>query len=258
MMITSKDNELVKEIVKLNSSAKERREKKLFIAEGIRLCRDAMISGAKIVNFLYTGEAAEKYAKDFDNIRSSAEKSTELSRSIFQKICDTNTPQGFLCLIDTKMGHSLYKVDIGKKYVALENIQDPSNLGTILRTAEALGIDGVIISSDCCDIFSPKVVRGSMGALFRLPFMIAEDFTAFIEQSVKIGISCYGSTPHNAISINEVDFSNGGIMLIGNEGNGLCEKTLSVCTEKVKIPMKGRAESLNAAAAAAILMYSFV
>ena len=130
-------------------------------------------------------------------------------------------------------------------------------MGTILRTAEALGINGIILSKDCCDIYSPKVVRGSMGAVFRLPVMIAEDFTEYISSLAKADIMIYASTPRNAENIESVDFSKGGVMLIGNEGNGLKEDTIKASSKRVKISMRGRAESLNAAAAAAILLYRF-
>ena len=148
-----------------------------------------------------------------------------------------------------------YKINKKERYIALENIQDPSNMGTILRTAEAFGVHGVILSKDCCDIYSPKVVRGSMGAVFRITTVIAENFTEYIRQLTRNGINTYASTPHEAENIEHIDFSNGGVMLIGNEGNGLKEETIQVCLKRVKIPMTGRAESLNASAAAAILMY---
>ncbi len=257
-MITSKDNELIKETAKLIKSAKARKDKHLFVAEGLRLCRDAAESGAHIVFFLYTGQAAEKNKDDFALIRSVADKSEEISRELYNKISDTNSPQGFLCAIDTGSNTAMSEIKSGGKYAALENIQDPSNLGTILRTAEALGIDGVILSHDCCDIYSPKVVRGSMGAVFRLPFMQTEDFTAWIQECTATGVSTYASTPHEAENIRQIDFSGGGIMLIGNEGNGLKSETIEACTRRVKIPMFGRAESLNAAAAAAILMYELM
>lgn len=254
-MITSKDNELIREVSKLLGSSKARREKGLFAAEGIRLCRDAADSNAHIVSFLYTADAAEKNKADFEKINTAADKSYEISRALYNKISDTNSPQGFMCIVDTKLNTAMTKVEHGKKYAALENIQDPSNLGTILRTAEALGADGVILSVGCCDIFSPKVVRGSMGAVFRLPFMTVENMAEFVSAA---GVPSYASTPHDAKDINNIDFSVGGIMLIGNEGNGLRSETINSCTKRVRINMKGRAESLNASAAAAILLYRFI
>ncbi len=256
-MISGKNNRFIKEITKLMSSAKERRQKGLFAAEGIRLCRDALQSGADIVNFLYTAEAAEKYNQDFERIVSAADDSCEVSREVFDRIADTGTPQGFMCIIKSELRTKMREIEKGKKYTALENIQDPTNLGTILRTAEALGSDGVVLSSGCCDVFSPKVVRGSMGAIFRLPFMIVDDMTEFVYDMKDRGICTYASTPHEAENIEDIDFSGGGIMLIGNEGNGLKKETADACQSRVRIEMKGRAESLNASAAAAILLYKF-
>lgn len=255
-MITSKDNELIKEASKLISSSKYRKEKGCFAAEGVRLCCDGAISGARIIVFLYTDRAKRKYEKEFILISAASEKSCEISEKLLMKIADTGSPQGFVCLFEMldKKSQS-YKIVSQRRYAALENIQDPSNLGTILRTAEALGTDGIILSDDCCDIYSPKVVRGSMGAVFRLPVMIVENFTEYIARLTSQGIMTYASTPHKAKNINDIDFSDGGVMLIGNEGNGLRSETIAVCRESVRIEMKGRAESLNAASAAAILMY---
>ena len=255
-MITSKDNELIKRIAKLISSSKFRRESGRFVAEGVRLCCDGADSGTEIEAFLTTPQAAERYPEDYEKISSKAEKTFEISEKLFKQISDTTTPQGFMCIFKTLDKQTLlYTINNQGHYVALENIQDPSNMGTILRTAEALGTDGVILSSNCCDIYMPKVVRGSMGAVFRVPVIIVENFTEYISDITQKGIKTYASTPHEAENINNVDFSDGGVMLIGNEGNGLKNETINVCYKRVKIPMKGRAESLNAAAAAAILMW---
>lgn len=258
-MITSKDNELVKECAKLISSAKYRREMGLFAAEGARLCADGAGSGAVPQVFIYTASAAVKYRDEFNLISRTALRIEEISESLFRKISDTSAPQGFMCIFKTLDKNNIsYKIDKQGRYAALENIQDPSNLGTILRTAEALGVDGMILSADCCDIYSPKVVRGSMGAVFRLPVMIAENLTDLIGELTVSGFSTYASTPHEAEDICNVTFEGGGIMLIGNEGNGLRPETIAACGRSVHINMKGRAESLNAAAAAAILLYKLL
>ena len=254
-MITSKDNEIIKDTAKLVKSAKYRKETGLFTAEGVRICRDGVLSGATPEKFFYTKDAKQKYTEDFEKIFSVSKNSFEVSSAIFEKISDTKTPQGFFCVFNMLDKPSFpYKINKQGNYIALENLQDPSNLGTILRTAEALVIDGVILSKNCCDFYSPKVVRGSMGAVFRIPAFTPDSFTDYIDELTKSGVATYGSTPHNAVDITDIDF-NGGVMLIGNEGNGLCEETLSVCSKRVKIPMRGRAESLNAAAAAGILMW---
>ena len=257
-MITSKDNDLIKEVSKLLSASKYRKKNTSFVAEGVRLCCDAVSSGAVIKSFLYTPDAAEKYIDELSFISDAAQSSAEISRSLYDRLSDTGSPQGFMCVIDMNTTPKLDKISLSGKYTALENIQDPSNLGTILRTAEALGVDGVILSEGCCDIFSPKVVRGSMGAVFRLPVMHTGNMADFVKEQTSLGIPCYASTPRDAEDIECIDFSGGAIMLIGNEGNGLREETVSCCTKRVKINMKGRAESLNAAAAAAILLYRLI
>ena len=256
-MITSKDNEMIKHVSKLLSSSSYRKECQCFVAEGARLCMDGVLSGAVISAFLYTKDGMEKYSQEFEKILSASQRNFEISEPLFKKISDTNSPQGLLCVFSLDKKTLSDKIEKGKYYAALENIQDPSNMGTILRTAEALDISGVILSKDCCDIYSPKVTRGSMGAIFRLNIIIAENFTEYISEISKSGIMTYASTPRNAEDIENTDFSKGGIMLIGNEGNGLKEETIKACSKRVKINMKGRAESLNAAAAAAILLYRF-
>ena len=257
MVITSKDNDIIKCVSKLMSSASYRRETESFVAEGARLCMDGVLSGAEVKDFLYTKNGMEKYSKEFEKIFSVSKKNYEISEQLFKRISDTNSPQGILCvfkILDKKI--LSYTIDKKGRYAALENIQDPSNMGTILRTAEAFGVNGVIVSKDCCDIYSPKVVRGSMGAVFRINVTVAGDFTGYIDELTKSGINTYASTPRNAEDIRNVDFTEGGVMLIGNEGNGLKEDTINVCSKRVRINMKGRAESLNAAAAAAVLLYS--
>lgn len=257
-MITSKDNEIIKNAAKLVKSSKHRKTARQFTAEGVRICCDGVRSGYDPALFLYTAGAKKKHPDAFDEINHVSEKAFEVSETIFERLSDTKSPQGFFCvfkILDKKK--NLYRINKQGTYAGLENIQDPSNLGTILRTAEALGIDGVIMSGDCCDIYSPKVVRGSMGAVFRVPFVIRDDFCDYVKELADEGIAVYGSTPRDAEDITKVRF-NGGVMLIGNEGSGLSDDVLSACTLRVKIPMGGRAESLNAAVAAGLLMWEML
>ena len=257
-MITSKDNDIIKNTAKLVKSAKHRKECGKFAAEGVRICLDGVLSGFYPDIFFYTSKSKEKYAEEFEKISAVSKKCFEVSQAVFEKISDTKSPQGFFCVFNMlDKSKNLDTINNRGNYIALENIQDPSNMGTILRTAEALGFDGVVMSENCCDFYSPKVVRGSMGAVFRLPSFVPENFAEYIGELTKSGIATYGSTPHNAKDITTLEI-NGGVMIIGNEGNGLSPEVLNSCSEKVLIPMSGRAESLNAAAAAAILMWETV
>ena len=257
-MITSKDNETVKHCAKLVKSASYRKENSLFCAEGVRICRDGVVSGFAPELFVYTPSAKDKYSEDFEFISASSKKLCEVSNDIFSRIGDTKSPQGFFCVFNMlDKPRFPYRINKGECYLGCECIQDPSNLGTILRTAEALGISGVILSGDCCDAFSPKVVRGSMGAVFRMPVYTADNMSGYIRSLSESGVDTYASTPRDAEDITSVSFD-GGVMLIGNEGNGLTDETKEACTKKVMIPMRGRAESLNAAAAASLLMWEML
>lgn len=256
--ITSKDNPLIKHINKLKKSPKYRGEQGEFLAEGARICKDAFLSNAKISALIINEDILDKYSELISEIENVCDKTYVLSKSLFKEISDTKNPQGLICVIKALDNLTLFdKIKSNGKFLALENIQDPSNLGTILRTAEALGVSGVILTDDCCDIYSPKVVRGSMGAVFRLPFIAVESMKDYIENNNHINF--YASVVDNgAEKLTDFRFEEPCVLLIGNEGNGLKKSTVDLCDEKLTIPMNGRAESLNASAAAAILIWEMV
>lgn len=259
-MIESVQNPAVKEVKKLLSHAKYRNQMQQFCIEGLRLCMDALASGVCIQSLFYTSQAKEKHRQEVEALAHRAEKSFEVTQKVFLSIADTQAPQGILCVCS--MLDKCRLVDkMNKKglFLALEHIQDPGNLGTILRSAEAFGLDGVLLSQDCCDPYSPKVLRGSMGAVFRLPLELAVEFQqvlcAFRDASLPV---CAAVPDRTALSVTGFSFQQGGVMVIGNEGNGLTEETLSCCTHRVTIPMRGHAESLNASIAASILLWEMV
>ena len=254
--ITSKDNKLIKYIAKLQSSAKLRREDGRFVAEGLRVCVEAALSGAQVEHILVTEEA---YIKHQDALRPLLDICSDIyltSKKALAAACDTNTPQGVLCVLKTLDNNIVFDT-INNKYVFLENIQDPSNLGTILRTADALGINGVIMTRDCCDVYSPKVCRGAMGALYRVPFAFVDDSVEFIREFNKTGKS-FAAVVRDAVSVSECSFDSNVLVAIGNEGNGLKADTVAQCSQSITIPMKGIAESLNASIAAGILMWEMI
>lgn len=256
LQITSKDNKTVKNIIKLSSKSKYRKEQGLFVVEGIRLCTDAVRSGAEIETFICTEDAAQKYPEAVKELEQNAKNSFIVPSNIFSILSDTQTPQGVICVVKA-LDNKLHFDTINNKYVLLQNIQDPSNLGAVLRSADALGFCGVILTSDCCDIYSPKVCRGSMGAVFRVPFMICEDECEFVKEFNKFGKS-YAAVVRGGTSITEFKYTETSLICIGNEGNGLTEDLVKACTYPITIPMKGNAESLNAAAAAGIIMWEMI
>ncbi len=253
MFIKSKTNDKIKEVKELSKSAQSRREKSLFVCDGLRLCADAVSSGSEIVNVFYTDSFLQKHEKDAISVISAAKNSYEIDGSLMNYVSDTVSPQGIICVVKAK--EKPLTLEKMKKYIALDDIQSPDNLGAVMRTAEALGIDGLIICGGC-DIYNPKAVRASMGAVFRLPILKVKDLSGYINECKDKGIYTYASVPEkDASDISEVDFRDGGICVIGNEGNGITADVIDACKEKVTILMKGRAESLNAAAAASIIMW---
>lgn len=257
--ITSKDNVKVKYVKRLISSSSFRREEGAFVAEGKRLCEDAVRSKAQITLSLFSQAFSEQHPDEFQRLSACALHSYIVRDSIFCALSDTKTPQGVLFVIkrlDKKIDFD--KMNKNGRVVALESVQDPSNLGTILRSAEAFGIDLVILSADCCDLYSPKVIRGSMGALFRQAVAIVDDLPSAIDRFNRYGKSYAAVLDRDSSSLSDVRFSSPSLVCIGNEGSGLSEKTISSCSEKVFIPMSGDAESLNASVAASVLMWEMI
>lgn len=253
--ISSRDNSRIKQIAKLQASAKERRESGLFVLEGIRLCTDLIRSNLAPQQMFLTQQALDKYADMLAPLTDAADSVFLVEQSLFSKIADTDSPQGVICVVKKPTDTPVLLKE--GKYVFLCNVSDPANLGAISRTAEALGLDGMLLSGGC-DVYHPKALRASMGALLRLP-VLQEETETVLDLLKQIGIKTFASTPQiDARPIGECDFSGGCCMLIGNEANGLDKSLIDACDTAVTIPMAGRAESLNAGAAAAILMYEMV
>lgn len=249
--ITAKDNALVKQVCALQGSAKARREKGLFVLEGLRICRDAYENSIKFTHIIVTRTALEKNRDEIDEFCSVANQAVIVPDALFKKMSDTDTPQGILALAE--MPKISIKPNKSGRYIGLERVADPSNLGAVARTAEALGIDGIVLTDDGCDPYSPKALRASMGTLLRMPLYICDDIILFSNEIGLRKIACVVNS--DAQKITDISPANGDIFMIGNEANGLSEKTKESADVRITIPMSGRAESLNAAAAASIVMW---
>lgn len=254
--IISVQNTKIKYVSKLVSSAKERKKSGEFVLEGVRLCRDAALSGVIIREAFFTADAYAKNTEDVDFIVTKSDASYEISEEVAKKISDTQTSQGvFLRCENTKNETDFSVFSPDGKYIVLENLQDPSNLGAVARTAEALGINGAVLVS-CCDVFNPKAQRAAMGSLFRLPFVRINDINEMFSFAKKKNIKTVATVvDSSADKINKADLSGGVFLIIGNEGNGINPLTAEKCDLRVTIPMLGRAESLNASMAACIAMW---
>lgn len=253
MLITAKDNPKIKRVAGLVSSAKKRREAGLFVLEGSRLCEEALKENISVAELYFTSDAEKQHTELINALAKKAVFNSLVSKEVFSKISDTNSPQGILLTVSLK---EEFNNRFKGKWLGFERIADPSNLGAAARTAEALGFNGIILSKNGVDPYSPKSLRASMGALLRIPVFVAEDFNKQVLKLKESGFVVSGAVVNSdAKKINKVSYSTDEIALIGNEAQGLTEEVKCLCDRLITIPMKGRAESLNAAAAATIIMW---
>ncbi len=249
-MITSSSNSQMKYIIQLNKKAKTRYEQRVFVVEGIKMWQETPKGQ---IQKIYVSESFTKDTRRNELLKGCSYE--VVSDRVFQGVCDTKTPQGILCLVKMPE-YDLHSLLVQKaNLLILEDIQDPGNLGTMLRTAEGAGITGVIMSRTTVDIFHPKVIRATMGSLFRVPFYIAEDLAQTIHVIKEQGVFLYAAHLKGSISYDKPDYTSSCGFLIGNEGNGLSAEIASLADTYIRIPMEGKVESLNAAVAAALLMY---
>lgn len=255
-LISSKDNRLIKEYNKLKEKKAYRKETGLFVVEGARLSYDAVVSRAKIKTAFITEDALVKYKSYTDLLVKKSGYVHTITEKVCESMADTKTSQGVFCVVEMPKNRiTLEELKADGCYLLLEDIQDPGNLGTILRTAEAMGIDDVMISKGSTDIYSPKVVRASMGAVTRLNILAELNLLETIGLLKSKGIAVYAAVANGGENIQNLSLGNGSAVVIGNEGNGLSQDCVNVCSKKATINMRGRAESLNAAAAATVLIW---
>ena len=254
LAISSRENPLVKLVISLQKSAKTRQENGSFVLEGLRICEDAYDNNIEFDTLIVSETALKKYPSEIEKFRKRAKSRISVTDKLFEKMSDTVAPQGIIVI--GKIPDRQAVPNPKGRYIALENIADPSNLGAVARTAEALGVTGIIVTDNGCDPYSPKVLRASMGTILRLPIFICDDICAMANDMNMRTIGCVVDS--DAADISKIDFSDGDILVIGNEANGLCDRTKHKADILATIRMKGKAESLNAAAAAAIAMWEMV
>ncbi len=272
-MITSTSNPQVKQLQALQKKAKERECEDVFVVEGIKMYRE--VPKDKLV---YT-YVSESFRKKNPSIFNSVEKLTELSDRVFESVSDTKTPQGVLCLVrrnhytlqdligENRLGPGHHgaaalepmsgeTIGRGEPLIAiLENLQDPGNLGTIMRTAEGAGVTGILMSQDCVDLYNPKVIRSTMGSIYRIPFYYSQDWERDLNWLKQQGVRLYAAHLEGKTYYDKVSYCAPTAFLIGNESRGLTQETAALADAYIQIPMCGQVESLNAAIAASILMY---
>ena len=246
-------------IKELQAKAKLRRESGLYVVDGVRMCAELPAEEAEEL-FVTPEFLASEHAGSCDALLRSCGYEL-VSAQEMKQMSDTVTPQGILALARQKKIRGIREIlEAGKNggaplLVLLENLQDPGNLGTILRASEAAGVTGVIMDRACVDIYAPKVVRSTMGAIFRVPFLIVDDLQRAAELLKEKSITLYAAHLRSASDYTAVSYRAGCGILIGNEAHGLSDALTEKADAAVKIPMCGRVESLNAAMAATILLF---
>lgn len=251
-MITSSANGKVKQVMNLIKKAKARNESGLFVAEGLRIFKEIP---REQIDSIFVSESFLKEEERKHLI--GGMKYEVLTDEVFQVMSDTKTPQGILALVKQHAytPEDLTRVPGPAFLMILENIQDPGNLGTIIRAGEGAGITGVLMNSTTADIYNPKVIRSTMGSVFRVPFAYTDNLTDSILQLKKKGIKLYAAHLNGRNNYEKEDYTVDTGFLIGNEANGLTEDTARLADAYIKIPMLGSVESLNAAVAASVLMF---
>ena len=262
-MISSTANSKVKRLVALVQKTKMRRQEQVFVVEGVRMFCEAPVKWVKevYISESFLQKCEKENETDFKSILNTFHYEI-LSDEVFKKVSDTQTPQGILCVL--AMPHYELPDSIDRWLsdtkkppflILLEDLQDPGNLGTILRAGEGSGVDGIIMTRQTADIFNPKVIRATMGSIYRVPFFIVENLGATIDFLQKKGVVVYAAHLDESVDYDVPDYTKPTAFLIGNEGNGLRRETAEHAAQYIKIPMEGQVESLNAAVATTILMY---
>lgn len=256
-MITSTANDRIKHVVKLSQRARLRKEEGLFVCDGRRLVCD--IEPERIKEIYYTGAAADdpELSKWLDDRIGEGIFVTEVSEAVMKKMSDTMHPQGILAVAQIK-SYDIHEMLLLPKpmLLILDHLQDPGNLGTLFRTAEAAGVAGIITGKDTADWYSPKVVRASMGSILRLPHVIADDICSCIRslRELDFELNCT-LLSDESIAYDTIDYTKKCAIVIGNEGEGVRKEISSLCSSLIHIPMQGKTESLNASAAAAVILF---
>ncbi|RHS88690.1 RNA methyltransferase [Clostridium sp. AM42-4] len=278
-MISSTTNKQVKFVNALVKKAKTRREEDLFVAEGLRMCSEIPKDR---IHTLYISESFSK-TRECKTLREGVKHIELVTDEVFKSLSDTQTPQGILALV--KQYHYTLDEVTGKTakekatasgqdadgsvqnrkkqenrkkpalLMVLETIQDPGNLGTILRAGEGAGVTGVVMDANTTDIYNPKVIRSTMGSVLRMPFVYVEDLHETLQELKNRNIRLFAAHLKGKQAYDLEDYTGDTAFLIGNEGNGLTDETAAMADTYVRIPMEGSVESLNAAVAASVLMF---
>lgn len=254
-IITSSSNKLVKDM-KLLYKKKNRWELREFFIEGIRSVEQCMRSGGVIKHIFYSEELLnDEGMRLVEELKNMDLNTVHISDSLFKSISDTESPQGILAVVQMIEYDLRDVLNENNFLVLLDRVQDPGNLGTIIRTADAFGANGIVVTDGCVDVYNPKTVRATMGSIFQIPVVHIGDISEAIELLKNENIKIIASSLDTDTYSYDMDFKRDCALVIGNEGSGISREVLEQSDHLVKIKMTGKAESLNAGIASGVLMY---
>ena len=254
--IRSSKNPLIKEIKSLYRK-KERMKNKSFIIEGIKIIEEAIVNHYPIKSIIYTDRLLNtKDGQEFFRTIEYMDNLVYVPDNIFREITDTENPQGILAIAKFEFRDLSELKGKDKPFLLLlDELQDPGNMGTIIRTADAFNIDGIILTDGCVDPYNAKVVRATMGSIFRLPLYYTNDGISVLNDLKMSKINIYSTSLEGSVPIFDIDYNEGFVLIIGNESKGVSEDIFALSDKLIRIPMPGGSESLNAGVAASIIMY---
>ena len=257
--IQSSQNNTIKEIKALHLK-KNRDAQDLYFVEGIRFVSDAIDNGQTIEKVIVSDklEGLNGGKELIERVSALCENCFLVPEKIFKEISDTQTPQGILAVLKKRAFELEEVIEQGSSVVILDSLQDPGNVGTIIRTADAAGISAVILSKGCVDLFSPKVLRSTMGSVFHMPIFEGLSIKETIDLFKQLGYKVIASHLDGTNNYYDEELTGKCAIIVGNEANGISQETAAMADKLVKIPMPGRAESLNASVAASIMIYEMV
>lgn len=253
-VITSRENPRIKRACALRDSEKQRAAAGLFFAEGPKLCLE-LARGCRAAE-LYATAPALAHTPALAGLGPAV---VEITQPVAEKLAGTRSTQGVFALFETPATDPALLLAAARRILALEAVQDPGNVGTLLRSAAAFGFDAVLLGPGCAAPFSPKVLRASMGAAGRLPLGVCADLPAALGALRGRGVACLAAALYKARPLDAVgtQFPGGVCVVIGSEGQGLSDAAIAACSAAVRIPMTDRVESLNAGVAGSILLWHF-
>lgn len=255
-MITSTSNQQIRNLNVLIKKSKERKKQGVFVVEGIKMVQEAPKEWLRAVYVSESFASDPGHRELVGNFHKDSVLCEVVRDSVFKSVSDTQTPQGILAVVkmpEYRLSDMLCREK--PMLLVLESIQDPGNLGTMIRTGEGAGVTGVIMNKTTVDLFNPKTIRSTMGSIYRVPFYLAEDFPLAIRKIKKNGVALYAAHLKGTCSYDEADYTGACGFMIGNEGNGLSDETSGMADARIRIPMEGKVESLNAAISASLFMY---